>query len=325
MRRRRESSTKITLFFATDLHGSTVCFKKFVTAATFYRADLLVLGGDFTGKALVPIVEQRDGTFRSDSYGQDQRLTREELEAHEARLTDRGFYPRRMTSEQLEHYRAHRDALQELFEDLIKRRLIEWIQLARRELADAGTVIVTAPANDDPWSIDDVIAEYGGECFLNVEGEIYEIAPGLEMLSSGYTNQTPWHTPREFPEEEIQEHLEKAIEALNNPETAIFNLHPPPYNSRLDLAPKLDENLSVETSMGTQQMVPVGSTAVRRVIEEYQPLLGLHGHVHESAGAARLGRTLCLNPGSEYAEGVLRGMLVTLGDGEILSYQATAG
>ena len=321
----RGPGSPFTLFFATDLHGSDICYRKFVAAADFYQVDLLLLGGDFTGKALVPIVEWSDGSYRSELHGKAQRLTLPELDGFESRLANLGLYPSRMSSDELEHYRSDENDLGRLFERLISERVIDWIGYARRKLSGSGTIIGTAPANDDPWSIDQVIAEHGEGVFVNLEGSILEVAPGLELLTSGYTNPTPWATPREFPEEEILDYLEKVITGLARPESAIFNLHPPPYGSKIDLAPKLDENLSIETSLGAQKMVPVGSKAVRQVIEEHQPLASLHGHIHESPGVVRLGRTLCLNPGSEYGEGILKGVLLRVGEGRVLSHQATSG
>src|ERR1700760_1547096 len=58
---------------------------------------------------------------------------------------------------------------------------------------------------------------------------------------------------------------------------------------------------------------PVGSTAVRKIIEHYQPLLAVHGHIHESGGERRIGDTLCINPGSEANHGILRGYLIDIG------------
>ena len=86
----------------------------------------------------------------------------------------------------------------------------------------------------------------------------------------------------------------------------------PPYGSGLDTAAELDEDLSVVMSGSKPKLIPVGSTAVRELIERYQPLLGLHGHVHERAGATRIGRTLCINPGSDYHTGRISGCLVQL-------------
>jgi len=158
-----------------------------------------------------------------------------------------------------------------------------------------------------------------------VEQQITEIAPGMEMLSTGYTNVTPWDTHREHPEEEIRAHLKAMTDHLENPRAAIFNIHVPPYNSRLDTAPLLGQDLKVKSAAGTVMTAPVGSTSVREAIEEAQPLLSLHGHIHESGGSVRIGRTTAINVGSEYGEGILRGVLVTVGDGKLLGYQAVSG
>jgi len=61
-------------------------------------------------------------------------------------------------------------------------------------------------------------------------------------------------------------------------------------------------------------MEPVGSTAVRELIEEYQPPLSLHGHIHESRGKTRIGETIAINPGSVYSEGSLQGAVIDLAD-----------
>jgi Icc-related predicted phosphoesterase len=173
--------------------------------------------------------------------------------------------------------------------------------------------------------VDDVLREHGDERFQFVEGQVVEVAPGHEMINTGYTNQTPWDTHREYSEEQIQLHLKEMTSQLQHPETAIFNIHVPPFDSRLDTAPLLDDTLAVKTSAGTQLTTPVGSTAVREAIDAVQPLVTLHGHIHESGGAVRLGRTVAINAGSEYGEGVLRGVLVTVGGGKLLRHQAVTG
>jgi Icc-related predicted phosphoesterase len=68
----------------------------------------------------------------------------------------------------------------------------------------------------------------------------------------------------------------------------------------------------------------VGSKAVRRAIETYQPILSLHGHIHESRGVATIGRTVCINPGSEYPDGVLRGAIVDFDRDGVKSYVLTS-
>src|SRR6266568_2674048 len=74
-------SRRTTIFFATDIHGSERCFIKFINAAKFYQADVLILGGDITGKAMVPIVRQANGAsirYRATFLGQTPVLESEE-------------------------------------------------------------------------------------------------------------------------------------------------------------------------------------------------------------------------------------------------------
>lgn len=324
-RRRRSSQDGTKLFFATDLHGSEVCWRKFIGAARFYEVDVLILGGDFTGKLIVPVVQTGADDYVARFLGKEHALTSDELERFERRVSDSGFYPARMDAHEFANLERDRTAVDSLFESLIIDRLVRWIEFASSKLAGTGVRILTAPANDDPYYIDQVINEHGGDLFINVEGQVVEIAQGHEMISSGYTNRTPWSTPREFDEEVIADHVDQMVGQLTNVDTAVFNLHPPPLGTKLDLAPKLDEDLSVVTSAGATVMEHVGSRAVAEAIARHQPMLSLHGHIHESAGAIDIGRTTAINPGSEYAEGVLKGALVRIGGGRIHSYQATSG
>jgi Icc-related predicted phosphoesterase len=314
-----------TIFFATDLHGSETCFRKFVAAAGFYGADLLVLGGDLTGKLVVPLVSQPDGRYEAWVHGRRRLLDFDGAAELERQARVAGSYTRRMTAEEHQHLEASPDAVEALFAELMTETLRRWLRHANERLAGSDVRILTAPGNDDPWLVDDVLREYGGERVALAEGEIIEVAPGHELLTTGWTNKTPWNTPREYPEEAIAQRLDELAAGLANPAGALFNVHVPPYDSRLDTAPLLGQDLKVRTSMGGEVTAPVGSTAVRDAIERHQPLLSLHGHIHESGGTARLGRTLAVNAGSEYGEGVLRGVLVTVGGGKVLRYQATTG
>jgi uncharacterized protein len=316
---------EITIFFATDLHGSETCFRKFVAAAGFYGADLLVLGGDLTGKLVVPLVSQPDGRYEAWVHGRRRLLDSDGAADLERQARVAGSYTRRMTPEEHQHLEANPAAVEELFAELMTDTLRRWLRHANERLAGSEVRILTAPGNDDPWLVDDVLREHGGERVALAEGEIVEVAPGHELLTTGWTNKTPWNTPREYPEEAIAQRLDDLAAGLANPAGALFNVHVPPYDSRLDTAPLLGQDLKVRTSMGGEVTAPVGSTAVRDAIERHQPLVSLHGHIHESGGTARLGRTLAVNAGSEYGEGVLRGVLVTVGGGKVLRYQATTG
>ncbi len=313
-----------TMFFASDLHGSELCFKKFIAAAKFYGADLLILGGDVSGKFVVPLVRTSNG-YRARMHGKDVLLRETEVEDFERQAHSGGLYTRRMDPEEYVAFEENPEQVDQLFDDVVAETLKRWIDLAHAKLAGTDIRVVNAPGNDDPPIVDQVIREHGGDRFLFTEGDIVEVAPGHEMLSTGYTNVTPWRTHREYPEEVIRRHLDDMTAQLSNPATAIFNIHVPPHNSRLDTAPLLGQDMTVKTSAGAQVTAAVGSTAVREVIEEQQPLLTLHGHIHESGGSVKIGRTTAINAGSEYGEGILRGVLVTVGGGKLHRYQATSG
>jgi Icc-related predicted phosphoesterase len=314
-----------TLFFATDFHGSEICFRKFLNAAGVYGADLLIMGGDLSGKLVIPVVNKGAGSYEASRHGETRLIDAADLPDFEKEIRNQGFYPWHLEADELEHYRTHPDEVERLFEQAIVDTVQRWIDLTEDKFRGSDMQIVFAPGNDDPEVVDRSIAERRSEHFRLVEGTIIEVAPGHEMLSTGYTNITPWGTPREYPEEVIRDRIERIAQGLTRPETAIFNLHVPPYASQLDTAPLVNVDLSVQTSMGQRMTGPAGSTAVREALEKWQPLLSLHGHIHESGGTARIGRTLAINPGSEYSEGVLRGALVTIGDGKLLSHQLTTG
>jgi Icc-related predicted phosphoesterase len=314
-----------TIFFASDLHGSEVCFKKFVAAAKFYGADVLLLGGDISAKIVVPIVRTGRGGYRAEFHGQAERIDEQAVEDFERRAANSGLYTERMDPDEYQHFADHPDEVEHLFDKVMRRTVQRWLEYAKAKLEDSPVIIYNAPGNDDPLAVDEVLLEHGDGRVVFVEGEITPIAPGMEMLSTGYTNVTPWDTHREYSEEEIRAHLRAMTDRLENPQTAIFNIHVPPYNSRLDTAPLLGQDLKVKTAAGAVMTAPVGSTSVREAIEAVQPLLTLHGHIHESGGSVKIGRTTAINVGSEYGEGVLRGVLVTVSDGKLLGYQAVSG
>lgn len=324
-RRPDKRADEYTIYFATDLHGSEICFRKFVNAAEFYKADLLILGGDVTGKLVIPIVEQAGGHYQASLHGTTNSIDGDGLVEFERDVRNMGFYPERMDRERYEHLRSHQGEIDGLFEAVMARRLVRWLELAQDKLHGTGVRIITAPGNDDPFSIDSVLTEHGGDVLHMGEGEVIEIGPEVEMLTTGYTNKTPWDTHREYPEEQIEQHLNSMGAQLQDPEKAIFNIHVPPYDSEIDTAPLLGQDLAVKTSVAGQQTAPVGSTAVRDAIERFQPSVSLHGHIHESAGAVRIGRTVAVNAGSEYTQGVLRGVLLTINRDGYVRHQAITG
>jgi uncharacterized protein len=212
---------------------------------------------------------------------------------------------------------------EKIFSQLVLARLKEWVDFADK---NATTPIYVNAGNDDEAGVDDILAE--STKIVQHEDKVIEIDQKHEMISGGFANITPWHCPRDLTEEEIAKRLEQKVQLLQDPQSAIFNLHCPPVNSGLDTCPKLDTSVSPPRAFrdaGGIVLFGAGSTSVRAAIEKYQPILGLHGHIHESKSVAKIGRTVCINPGSEYGEGVLRGVLVNLDEKGYKSYQFVAG
>jgi uncharacterized protein len=310
------------LYFVSDLHGSGKCFRKYLNGGSIYKADVMVLGGDLAGKAIQSITKAPAGRFKFNFRGASYDLEDgEELRRVEQLIADHGYYPYRADPGELADLEAAGE-LDGLFLSLISERLQQWLELADERLRPHGIPIYWMLGNDDPPELAPMLdaAPWGAHC----EGRDLLVGEH-EMISWGYANTTPWHTYREMTEEELRAELALLAGELSDPERAIFNLHPPPFDTGLDEAPVLDENLQVQTSAGQAKMTAVGSHAVREVIEKFQPLLGLHGHIHESAGFRKLGRTLAINPGSDYGTGVLNGVLVTLEPGKVKAYQFVRG
>jgi Icc-related predicted phosphoesterase len=312
-----------TIYYASDVHGSNRCFRKFLNAAKFYKARVLVMGGDILGKAIVFLEEVHPGVYRAQEHGHQIELAgKEAVQEFERRMGDKGLYTYRCTAGEPQ---ALEDSgkLEMLFEQLMKERLVEWIALANERLKGSGVRCYMMGGNDDPPSVLEALDNGGMLC--NPENHVVLIDEYNEMISYGWSNPTPWNTPRECSEEELGKRIDVLMSQVKRPEMLVMNLHVPPYQSGLDDAPELDAALKVQTSLGQTRFKPVGSTAVRAAIERYQPLVGLHGHVHEAHASCKIGRTLCINPGSDYGDGVLHGALVTFNKGKLKGYQMVSG
>lgn len=315
---------KTRIFFTTDIHGSEICFLKFVSSGKFYNANAIIMGGDITGKMIVPLVENPDGSHKANFMGIDDVLkSSEEVEKIEKRIRDSGYYPYRTSQEEMDELNADPRKVDKLFSSLMNETLQRWLDIAGEKLKGTGIKCYVLPGNDDRHEIDEILEK--SEYVVNPEGKVVEIDSHHEMISSGYANITPWRCPRDVDEGALKERLEAMASQVNDMNNAIFCLHCPPHNTELDIAPKLDEQLRPVVQRGGMTMIHVGSQAVRQTIEKYQPLLGLHGHIHESKGALRIGRTLCLNAGSEYSEFILRGVLVDLHEKGFKDYLFTSG
>jgi Icc-related predicted phosphoesterase len=277
-----------------------------------YKADVALLAGDLTGKAIVPIVE-RDGRYETELLGVHRTARGEDQLAELQRdIADVGYYSFVTTAEEAARLASDEQARDELLGRLMNERVAEWLGLATERLADGDVPLYLIPGNDDELGIDRVLNE-PGHVPVNADGKVLDIPGDLQLLASGWSNHTPWQTPREESEDELYARLDALAQQVRDPRRAIFMIHVPPHDSGLDTAPILDENLRPTVSAGDVLRGPVGSTAVRRIIETYQPVLAVHGHIHESGGERKIGKTLCINPGSEANHGILRGYLVDIG------------
>lgn len=314
------------IFCTTDVHGSDVVFRKFVNAGKFYKADIVILNGDLTGKAIIPIVEKAPNTFEAVILGSKQDVRgMDELKNLESKIANLGFYPYLTNEPGLEELRVNPTYVSELFKHFMIKTMERWIDLLEQHLKGTGIKCFMLPGNDDALDIDEPIER--SDFVINPEGKVIDLDGTHEMISTGYSNPTPWDTPREESEAALRNRIEAMIYRVKNTQECVFNLHPPPFDSGLDEAPQLDKNLKQVSSVGEVVMSAVGSTAVREAIEAHQPLISLHGHIHESKGARKIGQTLCLNPGSEYQSGVLKGILFNLDRNEkkLKSHLFTSG
>jgi len=299
----------LKIFFATDIHGSEVCWRKFLNSAAFYKADLVILGGDVTGKVMVPIVA-RGGHWQVTLAGEALQLdTAQELEEIQRQIRNRGSYPAIVTPDELQELSAEEGAVDRRFTVEMTRSLDRWMDMADGKLRGGTIPCVLNGGNDDIWEIDDIIEASPVVSFG--EGKVLDLG-GFHLVSMGWTNPTPWDTFREAPEDQLAEKIEAVASLVPDMEKTIFNFHAPPFGSGLDEAPALDASL--RPTHGGAVMKPVGSTAVRDAILRHQPMLSVHGHIHESRGIKRLGRTLAINPGSVYGDGVLQGAVLELNE-----------
>jgi uncharacterized protein len=288
-----------------------------------YKADVALLAGDLTGKAIVPIVRS-NGDYSAELMGVRRTADEGDLAQLERDIADVGYYSFVTSADEAERLVGDEAARDELLERLMSERIEAWMELATERLADSEVPLYLIPGNDDSFGIDPILnrEDYAP---INADGRVLDIPGGLQLLSYGWSNETPWKTPREVTEDELHDRLSELADQVRDPRQAVFMIHVPPYDSGLDTAPILDENLRPTVSAGDILRGPVGSTAVRRLIEERQPLLGVHGHVHEAGGEYRLGKTVCVNPGSEANNGILRGFLVDVSDGEVELVQRLEG
>jgi uncharacterized protein len=322
-RRKQAQDEALRLYYASDIHGTEVLWRKFLNAPKFYKTRVLIMGGDVTGKVVIPLVQDPAGTYTGKLFGRNLQATSDaELVALERRIRGNGMYPYVTSAAEVSRISGLSEAEREAwFEQVMLRTFEGWLELADERLAGSDVRCFVMPGNDDPVSIDPAIAR---SRFVEACDERIVEFDGYTMLSLGYSNRTPWDSPRELDEDELYRRIDTLATTVEDPARCVFNLHVPPYASTLDTAAELDADFNVVLVGKEPHLIPVGSTAVREAIEKYQPVAALHGHIHESPGATRIGRTLCVNPGSDYHTGRIAGCIISL-QGETARHQFVTG
>jgi uncharacterized protein len=328
-RKGKAGATPTRLFYACDIHGSEPTYRKFLNAAKFYEVDALVFGGDLMGKLLIPMVREAGGTWRASLQGQQHHIKSEEqLTTFKRTMQTLGFYWQEMDPEEYATYEGQQGRIDDLFDVLAKQRLAEWVALAEERLAGTDVKVYLCGGNDDTDEMLTALDELAGDRVVNAENRAVPLDEEHELLTIGYSTPTPWETPRERTDEEIGDIIEKLMSSVSDPARTVFNFHCPPLDSSLDTCLRLDASVWPPTPVierGQPVYYGAGSQAVADALSTYQPTVGLHGHIHESRGATKYGRTPAYNPGSEYGEGVLRGLIVAIREGDVVGHQFTSG
>jgi uncharacterized protein len=309
----------IRIFFVSDIHGSNTCYRKYLNALKIYNVDVGILLGDLTGKVLIPLVKKSPEKWETTLMGHYTVVeTEDELAKLKKTIEMMGYYWVEQTPEEYQAHKADPILVDKLFKEQMLQRLKEWIALADERLKETNYKVYMAPGNDDHFEVDQVIED--SAAIVNCNNKNVMVGEH-EMITFCWANPTPWNTPREKPDEELEPMLETLISTVKDKSNAIFNFHVPPFGYALDLAPELTKDLI----QAADRKIHVGSHAVTKMIDKYQPLLGLHGHIHESRGAQKVKKTLIINPGSEYSEGILKGTVVVLEKGKVKDYIFTSG
>jgi len=320
----------LKVFFVADLHGSEVVYGKVANAPKFYGVPNVVVGGDLTGKLLVPIIQRGGDEYSLEFMGENIVVDSAKLEAYKRRLREAGQYYRVLGRDEYDEVKEDRSKIKALFLEEMSRTLEAFVEKCEERFRPLGAKLYVIPGNDDYPEVAQLLNTLENVTLTVFDEKVVEFE-GYQLAGFGYANPTPWHTPRELPEAEIYHRLTNTTRTADS-NRLIMVTHPPPYGTLLDQAPKLKDFKPVIAG-GEVLTEHVGSTSVRRFIEEKGPLIGLHGHIHESQGADKLQPTdgskkrsiPIFNPGSEYHMGVLRGILLNIKDNAKIDYIFTRG
>ncbi|HXZ90824.1 MAG TPA: phosphoesterase [Candidatus Dormibacteraeota bacterium] len=313
------------IFFSVDVHGNTMVWRKWLSAVQYYQVNTLMLCGDLTGKMLVPLIKQHDGSYEVRFFQQKNKVKNEqEYKVMVDRIENSGNYPFDATPEEIEVLRKSKDKVDALMKQSIMERIKKWCELAVEKLDLKKTQLIMMPGNDDIKEVDSIIKSYEDKGIVYPLDKIVQIG-GVDTLSFEYVNPSPWDTPRELSESDMTKRIDEIASKLSDPRKSIFNFHCPPYGTKIDMAPQLDKSLKPVTEGGAVVFAHCGSKAVLEALKKYQPMIGLHGHIHEAGATDKVGETPVVNPGSEYGEGMIRGIIIDIEDGKVAKHWRVEG
>ncbi|MGC9208498.1 MAG: metallophosphoesterase family protein [Nitrososphaeria archaeon] len=293
-------------FLASDFHGSDVVFRKFVNALDVYKCDIAFFAGDITGKAMILVKDLGNSKYETEFLGDKVFLrSKEELDSFLNKVSSSGFYYKIIKNNEI----IEDKNLELEMRELMIKRTETWMQIIHNKYKGSNKKFYFITGNDDPSEIKDVIKSYSDDNIVDANEKTFELPNGMEGFGLPYSNITPWKLPGDLTEDALKDKIEFLTSKLKDPGNSVFLIHVPPKDTVIDLAPVL-ENMSLKIDMSGVQMAHVGSTAVRDAILKYQPVASLHGHIHESRGVAKIGRTYAFNAGSEYQQGILRGVIL---------------
>jgi len=308
--------TLTRILYGSDFHGSDAVYRKFLAAGIQYKANVLMVGGDVTGKAMIPVIHQGGGRYEAELFGEaKQAATPDELKQLQKSVSQVGFYPIVLEKDEATDLENDPSKMGARFEHEMCQRVREWMELAEEKLVPLSIQLYFMAGNDDLASVDSVVEEF--KAIRNPDMRHFDMEGGYEVVGLSNANLTPWLCARDVAEDVLTDRLDQLGGMIRNPEHTIAILHVPPYGTGLDTCPELDKNLKIITQGGQVVMKSAGSPAVKAFIDRVQPMLSLHGHIHESPGHVRNGRTLMINAGSEYAEGIMKAAIINLENGRV--------
>ena len=319
---------KLKLLLVSDLHGSETAYRKLANAVKYYKVDAVVFAGDLAGKVLVPVIKIGD-SYKIPLISEDKLFKGSEAEGKIKELRGSGYHVRVVTEEEYERMKSDKDYLDKVLNETLTNDIVEYLNIIDERYRQQGVKMYLIPGNDDPIDVINGVNSRQWGSIIPFDENIVNLNSHI-LVGFGYSNITPWNTHRELSEEEMYERLSRLMNKLDNSEYSktILVIHAPPYGTVIDQAPMLTSDLRVVRRGGEVVLTHVGSTSVKRIIEEYKPLMGLHGHIHESGGVDAIKvngvKIPIFNAGSEYQFGVLRGIIISI-DGNKVNYIPVRG